>query len=182
MSLISQFLGYGLFNAAGSLAPRCAYANLTVNGQNLGVCTHAERIHKPLLRRAFGNDDGVLYEGTVVDFYPNWAGSLEQKVGQGRVGRQKIQQLIEVLGKPDENIEVAIGQLVDLDSFYTFWPWKVWLVFGTDTQATVIISLFISIQRRTNSILSLGEQIIYSRDIALLETIQRIQFQLRNRV
>ena len=121
VSLISQFLGYGLFNAAGSPAPRCAYANLTVNGQNLGVYTHVERIHKPLLRRAFGNDDGVLYEGTVVDFYPNWAGSLEQKVGQDRVGRQKIQQLIEVLDKPDENIEVAIGQLVDLNSFYTFW-------------------------------------------------------------
>ena len=80
-SLISQFLGYGLFNAAGSPAPRCAYANLTVNGQNLGIYTHVERIHRLLLKRAFGNDGGILYESTVVDFHPNWAGGFEHELG-----------------------------------------------------------------------------------------------------
>ena len=121
VSLISQFMGYRLFNAAGSPAPRCAYAKLTVNGQNLGIYAHVERIHRPFLKWGFGNDDGVLYEGTVVDFYPDWAGSFEKKVGQDKAGRQKIQQLIDVLDNPDENIETVIGQLVDLDSFYTFW-------------------------------------------------------------
>ena len=121
VSLVSQFMGYDLFNAVGSPAPRCAYAKLTVNGQNLGVYTHVERIHRPLLKRAFGNDDGVLYESTAVDFYPDWAGGFEHKIGSNGVGRKKIQQLIEVLDRPDENIEAAIGQLVDLDSFYTFW-------------------------------------------------------------
>ena len=77
VSLISQFMGYGLFNAAGSPAPRCAYAKLTVNGQNLGVYAHVERIHRPLLKRAFGNDNGVLYESTAVDFHPDWAGGFE---------------------------------------------------------------------------------------------------------
>ena len=121
VSLVSQFMGYDLFNAVGSPAPRCAYAKLTVNGQNLGVYTHVERIHRPLLKRAFGNDDGVLYESTAVDFHPDWAGGFEHKIGSNGVGRKKIQQLIEVLARPDENIEAAIGQLVDLDSFYTFW-------------------------------------------------------------
>ena len=37
VSLVSQFMGYGLFNAIGSPAPRCAYAKLTVNGQNMGI-------------------------------------------------------------------------------------------------------------------------------------------------
>jgi len=121
VSLVSQFMGYDLFNAVGSPAPRCAYAKLTVNGQNLGVYTHVERIHRPLLKRAFGNDDGVLYESTAVDFHPDWAGGFEHKIGSNGVGRKKIQQLIEVLDSPDKNIEAAIGQLVDLDSFYTFW-------------------------------------------------------------
>ena len=40
---------------------------------------------------------------------------------QTRIGRKKIQQLIDVLDSPDEDIELAIGELVDLDSFYTFW-------------------------------------------------------------
>ena len=121
VSLISQFMGYGLFNAAGIPAPRCAYANVTVNGQDLGIYAHVERIHRPFLKREFGNDDGVLYEGTVVDFYPGWLGSFEHKLGSDEVGRKKIQKLIDVLNNPNENIESLIGELVDLESFYVFW-------------------------------------------------------------
>ncbi|HHZ92471.1 TPA: hypothetical protein EYN65_18555, partial [Candidatus Poribacteria bacterium] len=120
-SLMSQFMSYTLFNAVGSPAPRCAYAQVTVNGQNLGIYSHVERIHKPFLKRAFGNDNGTLYEGTLIDFRPGWVNGFEHKLGSDEVGRQKIQQLIEVLEGEDKNIEEAIGQLVDLDSFYTFW-------------------------------------------------------------
>ena len=121
VSLISQFMGYGSFNAAGSPAPRCAYAKLTVNGQNLGLYSHVERIHRPLLQRAFGNQDGVLYEGTLVDFLIDWEGSFEHKFGNDKLGRKKIKELIKVLNEENEDIEQAIGRLVDLDSFYTFW-------------------------------------------------------------
>ena len=121
VSLISQFMGYGLFNAADSPAPRCAYAKLTVNGQNLGLYSHVERIHRPLLQRAFGNQDGVLYEGTLVDFLIDWEGSFEHKFGNDKLGRKKIKELIKVLNEENEDIEQAIGRLVDLDSFYTFW-------------------------------------------------------------
>ena len=74
-----------------------------------------------MLKRAFGNENGVLYEGTAVDFNPDWAGGFEHKFGPDEVGRKKIQQLIDVLDSPDEGIELAIGEVVDLDSFYTFW-------------------------------------------------------------
>ena len=121
ISLISQFMGYALFNAAGSPAPRCAYAKLTVNGTSLGIYSHVERIHRPLLKRAFDNDNGTLYEGQVVGFFPDWEGSFEHKLGKDKLGRKKIKELIEVLEGEDENIEQAIGRLVDLDSFYTFW-------------------------------------------------------------
>ena len=120
-SLMSQLMSYTLFNAVGSPAPWCAYAQVAVNGQNLGIYSHVERIHKPFLKRAFGNANGILYEGTLTDFRPGWMHSFEHKLGSDEVGRQKIQQLIEVLGGEDKNIEEAIGQLVDLDSFYTFW-------------------------------------------------------------
>ena len=121
VSLISQFMGYGLFNSAGIPAPRCAYANVTVNGQDLGIYAHVERIHRPFLKREFGNDDGVLYEGTAVDFYPGWLGSFEHKLGSDEVGRKKIQKLIDVLNNPNGDIELFIGELVDLESFYPFW-------------------------------------------------------------
>ena len=119
-SLMSQFMGYALFNAIGSPAPRCAYAKVTVNGENLGIYSHVETLRKPLLKRAFGNSDGPLYEGTVVDFYQEWENSFEHKRGDDARGRAHINALIDVLADPKAT-ETDIGELVDLDSFYRFW-------------------------------------------------------------
>ena len=117
---VSQFMGYALFNASGSPAPRCAYAQVTVNGENLGIYSHVESMRNPLLKRAFGNDTGTVYEGTVVDFYKEWENSFEHKRGDDKSGREKINALIDVLAK-DKITEAAIGEHVDLDSFYRFW-------------------------------------------------------------
>ena len=119
-SLVSQFMGYALFNAIGSPAPRCAYAKVTVNGENLGIYSHVETIRKPLLKRAFGNSNGPLYEGTVVDFYENWENSFEHKFSDDTRGRAQINALIDLLADP-KTTEADIGELVDLESFYRFW-------------------------------------------------------------
>ena len=119
-SQVSQFMGYALFNALGSPAPRCAYAKVTVNGQNLGIYSHVESMRNPLLKRAFGNDKGTVYEGTVVDFYKEWENSFEHKRGDDKRGREKIKALIDVLDQ-DAVTEENIGKHVDLDSFYRFW-------------------------------------------------------------
>lgn len=119
-SQVSQFMGYALFNAIGSPAPRCAYAQVTVNGENLGVYSHVESMRNPLIKRAFGNDDGTVYEGTGVDFYKEWENSFEHKRGDDKSGREKIEALIDVLA--DSKVtEEAIGEYVHLDSFYRFW-------------------------------------------------------------
>ena len=118
--LVSQFMGYALFNAIGSPAPRCAYAKVTVNGKNLGIYAHVETMRKPLLKRAFGNSDGPLYEGTVVDFYEGWENSFEHKRGEDTRGRTHIQALIDLLADPKAT-EADIGKLVDLEAFYKFW-------------------------------------------------------------
>lgn len=119
-SIVSQYMGYAVFNQAGSPAPRCAFAKVTVNGKNIGIYSHVESMRKPLLAREFGNDAGTLYEGTVADFYEDWEGSLEHKRGNDKLGREKIRQLIQLL-ESEEASEEAIGRLVDLDSFYRFW-------------------------------------------------------------
>ena len=121
VSLVSQFLGYALFNAAGSPAPRCGYASVKVNGVHLGIYSHVETVRRSLLQRGFGNSDGTLYEGPYVDFYQGWEGSFEHKTGEDAPGREKIGQLIQVLQRDDQDIEQAIGELVHLNSFYTFW-------------------------------------------------------------
>ena len=119
-SLVSQFMGYALFNAIGSPAPRCAYAKVTVNGENLGIYSHVETVRKPLLKRAFRNSKGSLYEGTVVDFYENWENSFEHKRGDDTRGSAQINALIDVLADP-KTTEADLGKLVDLESFYRFW-------------------------------------------------------------
>ena len=98
-ALVSQFMGYALFNKAGSPAPRCAFANITVNGKNLGIYSHVETYRKPLLGRGFGDKDGTLYEGTVVDFYEDWEQSFELKRGDDEAGRAKIEELTGVLNQ-----------------------------------------------------------------------------------
>ena len=119
-TIVSQFMGYALFNAAGSPAPRCAFAKVTVNGKNLGVYSHVETVRKTVLNRGFGNDNGTLYEGTVVDFYDGWEGSFERKSGNKEAGKAHILKVIK-LSESDSVTEEAIGELVDLDSFYRFW-------------------------------------------------------------
>ena len=119
-TIVSQYMGYALFNAAGSPASRCAFAKVTVNGKNLGIYSHVESMRKPLLARAFDDENGTLYEGTVVDFYEGWEGSLEHKRGDDKQGREKIRQLIQLL-ESEEASEEAIGRLVDLNAFYRFW-------------------------------------------------------------
>ena len=96
-SQMSQFMGYALFNAAGSPAPRCALAKVTVNGKNLGVYTHVESVRKPLVKRRFGNSKGTLYEGTVVDFHEEWENSFEKKFGKDKPGRKQIVEVINAL-------------------------------------------------------------------------------------
>ena len=120
ISQVSQFMGYTLFNAADSPAPRCAYAKVTVNGKSLGIYSHVESVRPPLLKRAFGNNEGPLYEGTVVDFNIAWEKSFEHKRGDDTLGREKIIALIDVLAD-NKVTEAAIGELVDLESFYRFW-------------------------------------------------------------
>ena len=62
-----------------------------------------------------------MYEGPYVDFYEGWLGSFEFKRGKDKPGREKIQRLINVLKGEGEDMESAISELVDLNSFYTYW-------------------------------------------------------------
>ncbi|MDA7524483.1 CotH kinase family protein [Verrucomicrobia bacterium] len=102
-SLMSQFMGYAFFDAAGSPGSRCSYAKVTVNGKNLGIYSHVETARSQLLEREFGNTDGALYEGTVVDFFPNWEKSFELKVGDPDSGLKHLSNIINALNEADGN-------------------------------------------------------------------------------
>lgn len=120
-SLVSQYLAYELYNAAGVRAPRCNFARVTVNGQYLGVYTNVEAYGKPFLQRRFGNRSGNLYEGTLADFYPHAIERLEAKTNRKNHDRSQALQLANLLADDGPLALDKVEQLVDLDNFLRFW-------------------------------------------------------------
>jgi len=116
---IGQFLAYRLFAAAGVPTPRGGFAAVTVNGSTLGVYTIVESIKKPFLRRAFGADDGGLYEGTVADLVPASLGKLEVEThDRFRPTLDALAALLDGSGPVDLE---QLGRLVDIDTFISYW-------------------------------------------------------------
>ena len=120
-ALVSQFLTYRLFNAAGVQAPRSNFARVTVNGEYLGIYSNVESIGKPFLKRRFGNNSGNLYEGTLADFYPKAIDRLEAKTNEKDHDRSKVKRLAELLADKNQLDLDEIGRLVDLNNFIKFW-------------------------------------------------------------
>jgi len=120
-SLVKQCLGYALFAAAGVPASRCNFANVTVNGQNLGVYVNVEDIKEPMLARHFSNITGNLYEGALSDFRPQFVNTFEKKTHEDDPSRADLDALVAALALPDDQLLAALAPLVDLDAFYTYW-------------------------------------------------------------
>jgi len=120
-SLVSQFLTYRLFRAAGIAAPRCNHACVTVNGEYLGIYSNVEAIKKSFLKRQFGDSSGTLYEGTLADFYPRGVERLEAKTDADDLDRAQARKLAELLnGEGDLPLD-KLDELVDVEHFMKFW-------------------------------------------------------------
>lgn len=116
-----QCMAYRQFREAGIAAPRCNYARVTVNGEDLGVFTNVEPIKKPFLSRAFGDDDGNQYEAQTADF-GNWLNRrFEKKTNEKENDRTDLTAIADAMALPDEQMLEVLPQLVDLDQWIRFW-------------------------------------------------------------
>jgi len=121
-SLVRQCLAYSLFAAAGVPAPRCSFAHVTVNGEDLGIYTNVEQVGKPLLARFFASDQGDLFEGNPgADFREDMLARFEKKTNESDPSRAPLLALTEALLETDESGLAAVAELVDLDAFMRFW-------------------------------------------------------------
>lgn len=120
-SIVRQCLTYALFARAGVPAPRCNYARVRVNGEDLGPYVHVESIKKPFLRRHFADDEGNLYEGTRSDLTPEWVRTFEAKTNEQANDRADLAALVAALQAPDDALFEALEPLLDLEAFYRFW-------------------------------------------------------------
>jgi hypothetical protein len=121
-AMLQQFLAYDLYRRAGVPAPQTSFARVRVNGEDLGLYTRVETIDKAFLRRVFGNDNGVLYEGYYPgDFISGGSSQIVEKRGAKDQDRGAIGRLTEVLAAPGPLALARVAALVDVDAFIRMW-------------------------------------------------------------
>jgi spore coat protein H len=116
-----QCISYDMFRAVGLPAPRCGYARVTMNGQDLGIYSHVESVKKHFLRRNFSSDAGNLYEAQLADFGEFTKENYQLKTNEARNDRSDLDRVVEALSADDDNMPALLGQVVDLDRFLDYW-------------------------------------------------------------
>ena len=124
-SMVNTCLSYRVFAAAGNPAPRCNFATVSVNGADLGLYVHVEEFKAPFLSDHFGSAEGNLYEGTVSDFTPEFRGTFEKKTNEDADDWSDIDAVVAALSDPSDAGLAALGKIVDLDRFLSFWATEV---------------------------------------------------------
>ncbi|MDE0675725.1 MAG: CotH kinase family protein [Acidimicrobiaceae bacterium] len=124
-SMLNTCLSYRVFAAAGNPAPRCNFATVSVNGTDLGLYVHVEEFKAPFLSHHFGSADGNLYEGTVSDFTPEFRGTIEKKTNEDADDWSDIDAVVAAVADPSDAGLKALGEVVDLDRFLSFWATEV---------------------------------------------------------
>lgn len=127
-SLARTCLALHVFRELGLPAPRCNFARVRANGEDLGLYVHVEDVKKPFLRQHFADPDGALFEGTLSDFRPEWLGSFEDKADTPRPeDRAALLALTEAAARPIAELEAALEPVLDLDAFITYWATEAFL-------------------------------------------------------
>lgn len=123
---ITTCLNARVFELAGYPAPRCNLASVTINGQAMGAYSHLETIDRDFLIRQFGNDNGHLYEGQLVDFWQNCLPRWESKTKQTNSFGQPLLTMIKTLDQvTDELLVEKLSQHLNLKRFITFWALEI---------------------------------------------------------
>ena len=114
-------MAYDLFRAAGLPAPRCNFARVSMNGQDLGIYSHVESVKKHFLRRNFGSDEGNLYEAQLGDFGDSLKNNFQLKTNEEENDRSDLDAVVSALRASDENLPGLLSQEVDIDEYISFW-------------------------------------------------------------
>ena len=124
-SRLNTCLSYKVFADAGMPSPRCNFARVSVNGQDMGLYVHVESIKRAFLERNFESADGNLYEGTISDFRTGWQGTFQKKNNEEENDWSDIEAVTTALEDPSPAGLEALAEVVDIDRFLTFWALEV---------------------------------------------------------
>jgi len=123
---IIQCFNYKVFELAGYPAPRCNLANVSVNNEALGVYSHIEAINQSFLERSFGNSNGALYEGQLVDFVEDWTLRWDAKTDQTPNIANPLRTLSKILSTTSDNdLPTELSKHLNIDQFISFWALEI---------------------------------------------------------
>ena len=114
--MVSEWLGYQVFAAAGLPGPRCGFARVSINGELYGLYASVETEDEAFLARHFADPTGNLYEAERSDLS---AGELEDfELEQGEyVSRADLAELAAAVAAPGDDLFFADDRLLETDEF-----------------------------------------------------------------
>lgn len=117
-SYLGAAIAFELFRQAGVPAPRCGFAQVELNGRDLGLYVVLEGENRDFLRRHFGNDDGNLYdEGDTHDV----TGKLDKDHGAKGDDQSDVDALVAAARATDPGERwQKLRQRLDMDRFLAF--------------------------------------------------------------
>lgn len=118
-SLIKTCLTYYMFTAAGLPAPRCNFAHVRFNGEDLGIYANVEPINADFVKAHFDDASGNLYEGTLSDFRNGFDRTFEKETNTDDGSQDDIGALTAALTSDDGSLLASIEPLVDVDEYLT---------------------------------------------------------------
>lgn len=120
-TLIRECLAFDLFADAGYPAPRCNWARVSVNGQELGTYVHVEAINEQFLARHFDDASGNLYRADLADVFDNTLPLIRNVNHPPRQDRSDLLALHDALELEGEAFVPALAEVLDLEAFRDFW-------------------------------------------------------------
>lgn len=117
--MVSEWLGYQVFAAAGVPAPRCGFARVWVNGVLYGLYASVETEDQAFLGRHFADPTGNLYEAEVTDLSPDQIGDFEQEQGADS-SRADLEELAAAVAAAGDDLFFAADALLDTEEFLAF--------------------------------------------------------------
>lgn len=125
-SYIRQCLTYPVFAAAGLKAPRCNFAHVRVNGEDLGLYVNVETYGDTWLSHNYADGSGNLYEGTLSDFRTDFVNTFDPKTNGSTADRSDLQPIVSILETAsDAQLVAQLSSLVDMDEFFTYWATEI---------------------------------------------------------
>jgi hypothetical protein len=118
-SYVRTCLAYRVFGDAGVVAPRCGFAHLTVNGEDLGLYVHVEDVDDQFLDRRFDDPSGALYKGILSDFRTGWSTTFDLQ--EGDAATADLDALTAACEGPDDALLAGVEAEVDVERFLTLW-------------------------------------------------------------